>query len=117
MQTALPSTYFTALSSLGFKLLWGELVRNGTAQSIRSVTATGQHQDGSLLRRHFTGWGAIDAYMLSPVVFYHGLTSGQHAASRLLLVAMFSTMQSTAVCMLAPCAAAARGYRRVGDVM
>ncbi|KAA6416222.1 MAG: hypothetical protein FRX48_00942 [Lasallia pustulata] len=99
--SGLSHTYFLGLSAVGFNYLWGELIRNGAAQAIGAVRRGGVFPDGTIVRRTFTGLPGLDSYVLSPVIFYDGVTNGQNLAHRLLLVSLFSTMQSTSVCMLA----------------
>ena len=96
----LSRTYFLGLSAVGFNYLWGELIRSGAAQAIVAVKDGGVFPDGTTLRRTFTGLSKLDGYVLSPVIFYYGVTNGQNPAHRLMLVSLFSTMQSTSVCML-----------------
>ena len=99
--SGLSHTYFLGLSAVGFNYLWGELIRNGAAQAIGAVRRGGVFPDGTIVRRTFTGLPGLDSYVLSPVIFYDGVTNGQNLAHHLLLVSLFSTMQSTSVCMLA----------------
>lgn len=94
-------TYFLGLSAVGLNFLWGELIRNGAAEAIGAVRKTAVFPDGTILRRAFTGLSGLDSYVLSPVIFYDGVTNGQNQAHRLMLVSLFSTMQSTSVCILA----------------
>ncbi|KAI0415583.1 hypothetical protein F5X98DRAFT_388775 [Xylaria grammica] len=83
-----------------FDALWGSMLRNGTANAIGIAKSTGVLPSGSPLQRVFTGIPRLDAFLQSPVIFYDALTHSQNPAYRALLIGLFTTMQSTSVCML-----------------
>ncbi|OCK83577.1 hypothetical protein K432DRAFT_281892, partial [Lepidopterella palustris CBS 459.81] len=95
----LPASYFALLCGLGFQVFWIEMLQNETARSIGLVKKSSIFENREPLRTHYTGLQRLDNYMLSPVIFYQDVTSGAHLNSTLLLIALFSTMQSCAVCM------------------
>ncbi|KAI1171813.1 hypothetical protein F4777DRAFT_31557 [Nemania sp. FL0916] len=92
--------YFLGLTVVGFDVLWGSMVRNGTAKAIGVSKSTGILPSGSPLIRTYTGIPALDAFLQSPVIFYDALEHGQNPVYKSLLVGVFTTMQSTSVCML-----------------
>ncbi|KAI0406742.1 hypothetical protein F4802DRAFT_557372 [Xylaria palmicola] len=93
-------TYFLGLTAIGFDALWGSMVRNGTAKAIGTAKASGVLPSGSPLQRAYTGIPRLDAFLQSPVIFYDALTHSQNPVYRALLIGLFTTMQSTSVCML-----------------
>ncbi|KAI2628550.1 hypothetical protein GGR54DRAFT_349721 [Hypoxylon sp. NC1633] len=93
-------TYFIGLTAVGLDVLWGSMIRNGTAQAIGASKSQGVMPHGSLLRRTFTGIGPLDRFLLSPVVFYDALTHDGNPVYRSLLLSVFSTMQTTSFSMM-----------------
>ncbi|KAK1977529.1 hypothetical protein LZ30DRAFT_664841 [Colletotrichum cereale] len=92
--------YYLGLTAVGFDALWGVMVRNGTAQAIGQANITGVLPCGEALRRSYTGVAVVDRLLLSPVIFYDGMTHHRHPTQRALLVALFSTMQTTSFTMI-----------------
>ncbi|KAI1827690.1 hypothetical protein F4861DRAFT_492197, partial [Xylaria intraflava] len=92
--------YFLGLTAVGFDVLWGSMIRNGTAKAIGIAKSTGILPSGSPLTRVYTGIPAVDAFLQSPVIFYDALEHAQNPVYKSLLVGVFTTMQSTSVCML-----------------
>ncbi|TLD10482.1 hypothetical protein PgNI_06634 [Pyricularia grisea] len=86
--------YFLGLTAIGFDSLWGQMVRNGTAQAIGQAKSTGVLASGAVLRSVYTGLPAVDRLLHAPVIFYDSLTHGRDPAYRALLVALFSSMQT-----------------------
>ncbi|KAI1811937.1 hypothetical protein GGS20DRAFT_63940 [Poronia punctata] len=93
--------FFLGLTAVGFDVLWGSMVRNGTAKAIGTSKSTGLLPSGFPLSRVYTGISAVDKFLQSPVIFYDALEHAQNPVYRALLVGLFTTMQSTSVCMLA----------------
>ncbi|KJZ77790.1 hypothetical protein HIM_02967 [Hirsutella minnesotensis 3608] len=93
-------TYFLGLATVGFDALWGLMTRNGTAQALGTVKASGILPDGSPLNRVYTFIPSLDKFLLSPVIFYDALMCHSSPTYRSLLVSLFGTMQTTAFCMI-----------------
>ncbi|KAF4509359.1 hypothetical protein G6O67_003537 [Ophiocordyceps sinensis] len=91
-------TYFLGLAAVGYDALWGSMVRNGTAQAIGAVKTSGLLPDGSPLRNPVP---SLFRLLASPVIFYDSLTRDGNPVHRSLLVSLFSTMQTTAFCIVA----------------
>jgi hypothetical protein len=99
-QKYLLRSFFFLLAAVGFELLWGQLLRSGTAAKIRVASQSGVMPDGTPLRRQYTNIRALDAYLTTPVVFYDELTRGMKLSHTLLVLSLFSSMQSVSVCMM-----------------
>ncbi|RMZ87499.1 hypothetical protein DV736_g5273, partial [Chaetothyriales sp. CBS 134916] len=73
------------LGALGFFLLWGALLFNGTLDTLSLAQKTGILPDGSPLRKTYTGWEVIDSNLRSLVTFFYVLTKKSARSSRWLL--------------------------------
>ncbi|KAL0933412.1 cytochrome b5 [Colletotrichum truncatum] len=93
-------TYFLGLSLVGYDSLWGRMVRSGVAGAIGSVKRTGIFPNGDALRTSFTGLAGVDQYLIPAVIFYNNILSNGSANDRMLLISLFTTMQTMSHCML-----------------
>ncbi|KAM5430965.1 hypothetical protein McanCB56680_003973 [Microsporum canis] len=66
-----------------------------------AVKRTNRFPDGTPLIQRYTPIAALDRQLISAVIFYHGLLDGTDPAHGLLLVDVHSTMQATALCIMA----------------
>ncbi|KAK2028329.1 hypothetical protein LX32DRAFT_720594 [Colletotrichum zoysiae] len=92
--------YFLGLSLVGYDSLWGRIIRSGVVASIASVKQTGMFPNGDRLRTVFTSLRGLDQFLVPAVIFYNDILSNNSIADRMLLVSLFTTMQTTAHCML-----------------
>lgn len=93
-------TFFLGFAAVGYDVLWGKFIRNGTAKAIGSIKDSGFLPDGNVLRQVYTTFPSIDRLLISPVLFYDGLMCERDPTYRSLLVSLFSTMQTTSFCMI-----------------
>ncbi|KAM5432786.1 hypothetical protein MferCBS31731_007312 [Microsporum ferrugineum] len=66
-----------------------------------AVKRTNRFPDGTPLIQRYTPIAALDRQLISAVIFYHGLLDGTDPVHGLLLVDVHSTMQATALCIMA----------------
>ncbi|EEQ31722.1 conserved hypothetical protein [Microsporum canis CBS 113480] len=95
------ATYYGALAWLGYYLLWTAALRHGARAAMVAVKRTNRFPDGTPLIQRYTPIAALDRQLISAVIFYHGLLDGTDPAHGLLLVDVHSTMQATALCIMA----------------
>ncbi|KAL3302223.1 zn 2cys6 transcription factor [Colletotrichum asianum] len=93
-------TYFLGLSLVGYDALWGRMIRSGVAGSVGSVKRKGTFPNGDVLRTSFTGISGFDQFLVPAVIFYNNILSNGSSADRMLLVSLFTTMQTVSHCML-----------------
>ncbi|KAK2770362.1 zn 2cys6 transcription factor [Colletotrichum kahawae] len=93
-------TYFLGLSLVGYDALWGRMIRSGVAGSVASVKRTGIFPNGDILRTTFTGISGFDQFLVPAVIFYNNILSNGSSADRMLLVSLFTSMQTVSHCML-----------------
>ncbi|KAK1855299.1 zn 2cys6 transcription factor [Colletotrichum chrysophilum] len=93
-------TYFLGLSLVGYDALWGRMIRSGVAGSVGSVKRTGTFPNGDVLRTSFTGISGFDRFLVPAVIFYNNILGNGSSADRMLLVSLFTTMQTVSHCML-----------------
>ncbi|KAK1710884.1 uncharacterized protein BDZ83DRAFT_559831, partial [Colletotrichum acutatum] len=93
-------TYFLGLSLVGYDSLWGRMIRCGVAREIGKVKQTGIFPNGDMLRTNFTGFQMFDKLLIPAVIFYNNILSNGLRADRMLLVSLFTTMQTMSHCML-----------------
>ncbi|KAI6351786.1 hypothetical protein MCOR25_009737 [Pyricularia grisea] len=91
--------YFLGLSAVGYDWLWGRINRGPGIKAIVDTRRTGVFPTGSRLMQSYTGWLALDTLFVPAVIFYNDLLSSTCPAHRLLLIDIFSTMQTTTHCM------------------
>lgn len=99
---AIPSVshlYFLGLSAVGYDWLWGRIVRGPGMKAIIDTRTTGLFHDGTLLTQNYTGLRALDALFVPAVIFYNDLLSSNDPVHRMLLIDIFSTMQTTSHCI------------------
>lgn len=70
------------LSALGFVLLWGVMLANGTLDGISQVVAKGQFPNGRSLRKVYTGYPVMDDNLATVVAFFDLLASTRAKAPR-----------------------------------
>lgn len=92
--------YFLGLSLAGYDSLWGRMIRSGVVGSVVSVKQTGKFPNGDPLRTVFTGLRSFDQFLIPAVIFYNNILSNESTSDRVLLVSLFTTMQTTTHCML-----------------
>ncbi|KAH0427989.1 zn 2cys6 transcription factor [Colletotrichum camelliae] len=92
-------TYFLGLSLVGYDALWGRMIRSGVAGSVASVKRTGTFPNGDILRTTFTGISGFDHFLVPAVIFYNNILSNGSSADRMLLVSLFTTMQTVSHCI------------------
>ncbi|KAK2036707.1 hypothetical protein LZ31DRAFT_442752, partial [Colletotrichum somersetense] len=92
--------YFLGLSLAGYDSLWGRMIRSGVVGSFASVMQTGMFPNGDCLRTTFTGLCSLDKFLVPAVIFYNDILSNGLTADRMLLISLFTTMQTTTHCML-----------------
>ncbi|TQN70642.1 Depudecin biosynthesis cluster protein 1 [Colletotrichum shisoi] len=91
--------YFLGLSLAGYDSLWGRMIRSGVVGSVVSVKQTGVFPNGDPLRTVFTGLRNFDQFLIPAVIFYNNILSNESTSDRMLLVSLFTTMQTTTHCM------------------
>jgi len=74
------------LGALGFGLLWGVALSNGTLEALNKVQADGFFPDGRPLRSVYTGFKPIDSALTTLITFFDALTNGAAPGPRLLCV-------------------------------
>ncbi|WQF85977.1 hypothetical protein CDEST_10991 [Colletotrichum destructivum] len=92
--------YFLGLSLAGYDSLWGRMIRSGVVGSVVSVKQSGKFPNGDPLRTVFTGLHSFDQFLIPAVIFYNNILSNESTSDRMLLVSLFTTMQTTTHCML-----------------
>ncbi|KAK1977916.1 hypothetical protein LZ30DRAFT_691797 [Colletotrichum cereale] len=92
--------YFLGLSLAGYDCLWGRMIRTGVVGSVLGVKQKNRFPNGDSLRTIFTGLGGLDQFLVPAVIFYNDILSNQSTSDRMLLVSLFTTMQTTTHCML-----------------
>lgn len=93
-------TYFLGLSLVGYDSLWGRMIRSGVAREVGMVKQTGIFPNGDMLRTNFTGLQIFDKLLVPAVIFYNNILSNGLRSDRMLLVSLFTTMQTMSHCML-----------------
>ncbi|TLD08014.1 hypothetical protein PspLS_12071 [Pyricularia sp. CBS 133598] len=91
--------YFLGLSAVGYSWLWGRIVCGPGMKAIIDTRTTGFFYDGTLLTQKYTGLRPLDAFFVPAVIFYNDLLSSNDPVYRMLLIDIFSTMQTTSHCM------------------
>lgn len=77
---------FLFLSALGFGLLWGVAVSNGSLAAWNKVQADGFFPDGRPLRSVYTGFKFIDSALTTLVSFFDAFSNGAAPGPRLLCI-------------------------------
>ncbi|KXH41519.1 cytochrome b5 [Colletotrichum salicis] len=93
-------TYFLGLSLVGYDALWGGMIRSGVASEVGKVKQTGFFPNGDILRTNFTGLQIFDKLLVPAVIFYNNILSNGSRSDRMLLLSLFTTMQTTSHCIL-----------------
>ncbi|KAK1447446.1 hypothetical protein CMEL01_09285 [Colletotrichum melonis] len=93
-------TFFLGLSLVGYDSLWGRMIRCGVAREVGMVKQTGIFPNGDMLRTNFTGLQIFDKLLVPAVIFYNNILSNGLRSDRMLLVSLFTTMQTMSHCML-----------------
>jgi hypothetical protein len=75
---------FLVLSVIGFGLLWGFAISNGTLEALDKVQAVKSFPDGRPLRTVYSGYKYIDSALTTLVAFFDALCNGGAPGPRLL---------------------------------
>jgi len=73
------------LSAIGFSLLWGLLLCNGTLDALFVAKDLGIFPDGRPLRTVYTGWKMVDETLVLAIAFFDVLTNKNAKTSSLFL--------------------------------
>lgn len=93
-------TYFLGLSLVGYDSLWGRMIRSGVAGAVGAIKRTSTFPNGDQLRSSFTGLTSFDRFLVPAVIFYNNILSNRSSADRMLLISLFTTMQTVSHCMI-----------------
>ena len=74
------------LSIVGFGLLWGFVLANGTLDALNKVQADGVFPDGRPLRSVYSGYRLIDWALTTLVCFFDTFNNGSAPGPRLLCI-------------------------------
>lgn len=76
------------------------MIRCGVAREVLKVKQTGVFPNGDMLRTKYTGLQIFDKLLIPAVIFYNNILSNGSRSDRMLLVSLFTTMQTMSHCML-----------------
>ncbi|KAF6801008.1 zn 2cys6 transcription factor [Colletotrichum sojae] len=93
-------TYFLGLSLVGYDSLWGRMIRSGVAGAVGTIKRTSTFPNGDQLRTSFTTIASFDQFLVPAVIFYNNILSNRSSADRMLLISLFTTMQTVSHCMI-----------------
>ncbi|KAF6816717.1 zn 2cys6 transcription factor [Colletotrichum musicola] len=93
-------TYFLGLSLVGYDSLWGRMIRSGVAGVVGTIKRTSTFPNGDQLRTSFTGLASFDQFLIPAVIFYNNILCNRSSADRMLLISLFTTMQTVSHCMI-----------------
>ena len=86
------STIFAGLSGLGFLLLWGAMVPNGSLEALFESVNSGVLPNGRAIQKTYTGVWAVDYLLVVLVVFFDGLNNLVDVAPYLMLLEIVGTL-------------------------
>jgi hypothetical protein len=77
-----PPKSLLALSVIGFTLLWGVMIVNGTLGGVSLAAQKAAYPDGRPLRTVYTGYPLFDKNFVNVVIFYDLLSNSKAGAPR-----------------------------------
>ncbi|KAI1879705.1 hypothetical protein JX265_002659 [Neoarthrinium moseri] len=85
--------HFRLLFYTAVALLWGASVLNGTIKALLVAVWNGRLEDGTLLRRDYTGFPPLDYPLAVLVAFFFSGTNGQNEAYSIFLFDLYINLQ------------------------
>ena len=86
------ATVFAVLSGLGFLLLWGAMVPNGSLEALFQSVHTGILPQGRAIQKAYTKIWPVDYLLAILVVFFDGLNNLVNIAPYLMLLEIVGTL-------------------------